>query len=82
MANTDTKSVVTRAGPRKRTKVDELTNKLERAKTAIVTDYRGLTVEQLHVAEYGERCPHGAEVVFPREGFDVGVDIHQRGHRV
>jgi large subunit ribosomal protein L10 len=36
-----------RAGPRKRERVDELAEKLGRATSAIVTDYRGLTVKQL-----------------------------------
>jgi large subunit ribosomal protein L10 len=36
-----------RAGPRKVAQVAELTEKLERATSAIVTDYRGLTVKQL-----------------------------------
>jgi len=36
-----------RAGPRKRERVDGLTEKLGRATSAIVTDYRGLTVRQL-----------------------------------
>jgi large subunit ribosomal protein L10 len=36
-----------RAGPRKMAAVAELTDKLGRATSAIVTDYRGLTVKQL-----------------------------------
>jgi large subunit ribosomal protein L10 len=36
-----------RAGPRKVTAVAELSEKLSRATSAIVTDYRGLTVKQL-----------------------------------
>ncbi|HZS16139.1 MAG TPA: 50S ribosomal protein L10 [Candidatus Dormibacteraeota bacterium] len=36
-----------RAGPRKVTQVTELTDRLSRATSAIVTDYRGLTVKQL-----------------------------------
>jgi len=37
----------TRAGPRKVEAVDELRDKLGRATSAIITDYRGLTVKQL-----------------------------------
>jgi large subunit ribosomal protein L10 len=37
----------TRAGPRKREAVERLTDKLSRATSAVVTDYRGLTVAQL-----------------------------------
>jgi large subunit ribosomal protein L10 len=36
-----------RAGPRKRATVESLAEKLGRATSAIVTDYRGLTVKQL-----------------------------------
>ena len=36
-----------RAGPRKREAVERLTDKLSRATSAVVTDYRGLTVHQL-----------------------------------
>ena len=36
-----------RAGPRKRETVDSLAEKLGRATSAVVTDYRGLTVKQL-----------------------------------
>jgi large subunit ribosomal protein L10 len=36
-----------RAGPRKVAQVEELTEKLGRATSAIVTDYRGLTVKQI-----------------------------------
>jgi large subunit ribosomal protein L10 len=36
-----------RAGPRKVSQVGELTEKLTKATSAIVTDYRGLTVKQL-----------------------------------
>jgi large subunit ribosomal protein L10 len=39
--------VPARAGPRKFDTVERLTHKLERATSAIVTDYRGLTVAQL-----------------------------------
>ena len=38
---------VTRAGPRKHEAVAGLTDRLSRATSAIVTDYRGLTVKQL-----------------------------------
>ncbi len=37
----------TRASPRKREVVEQLTDKLSRATSAVVTDYRGLTVAQL-----------------------------------
>ena len=37
----------TRAGPRKYEAVERLTEKLSRATSAVVTDYRGLTVHQL-----------------------------------
>jgi large subunit ribosomal protein L10 len=37
----------TRASPRKRQAVEKLTDKLSRATSAVVTDYRGLTVHQL-----------------------------------
>jgi large subunit ribosomal protein L10 len=37
----------THAGPRKREAVERLTDKLSRATSAVVTDYRGLTVAQL-----------------------------------
>ncbi len=37
----------TRAGPRKREAVERLTGMLSRATSAVVTDYRGLTVAQL-----------------------------------
>ena len=37
----------TRAGPRKRETVERLRTVLSRATTAVVTDYRGLTVKQL-----------------------------------
>lgn len=36
-----------RAGPRKREAVAQLTDRLSRATSAVVTDYRGLTVKQL-----------------------------------
>ena len=39
--------VESRAGPRKREMVAELVEKLGRATSAVVTDYRGLTVKQL-----------------------------------
>ncbi|MGI8848349.1 MAG: 50S ribosomal protein L10 [Candidatus Dormibacteria bacterium] len=48
MANaTVTEPEVVRAGPRKHEAVASLTEKLGRATSAIVTDYRGLTVAQL-----------------------------------
>ena len=37
----------TRAGPRKHESVAKLTDKLSRATSAVITDYRGLTVAQL-----------------------------------
>jgi large subunit ribosomal protein L10 len=37
----------TRASPRKREAVERLTDKMRRATSAVVTDYRGLTVAQL-----------------------------------
>ena len=37
----------TRASPKKRDTVERLTDKLSRATSAVVTDYRGLTVHQL-----------------------------------
>ncbi|MFN2450974.1 MAG: 50S ribosomal protein L10 [Candidatus Dormibacteria bacterium] len=36
-----------RAGPRKREAITDLTERLSRATSAVVTDYRGLTVKQL-----------------------------------
>ena len=36
-----------RAGPRKKEMVEELTEKFSRATSAVITDYRGLTVKQL-----------------------------------
>ena len=48
MAATSTgKAEVTRAGSRKVAAVTQLTEMLSRATSAVVTDYRGLTVKQL-----------------------------------
>ena len=47
MADTAVADAPVRAGPRKQEAVAELTDKLSRATSAIVTDYRGLTVSQL-----------------------------------
>src|SRR3984893_13879146 len=48
MAATSTgKAEVTRAGTRKVAAVTNLTERLSRATSAVVTDYRGLTVRQL-----------------------------------
>ena len=44
-----------RAGPRKHTQVAELRARLERATSAVVTDYRGLTVKQLEELRAGLR---------------------------
>lgn len=52
----------TRAGPRKHEAVAELTEKLSRATSAIVTDYRGLTVKQLQELRTSLR-PDGIEYV-------------------
>ncbi len=46
-ATTAAAEVESRAGQRKRDSVAELTEKLGRATSAVVTDYRGLTVKQL-----------------------------------
>src|ERR1700688_2472290 len=47
MAGTTDKPPVTRAGSRKVASVTQLTEMLSRATSAVVTDYRGLTVRQL-----------------------------------
>jgi large subunit ribosomal protein L10 len=44
---TDTGEAPVRAGPRKREAVAELTDRLSRATSAVLTDYRGLSVKQL-----------------------------------
>lgn len=46
-SNATAAEVESRAGPRKRAMVSELVEKLERATSAVITDYRGLTVKQL-----------------------------------
>ena len=47
MATSTGKTEVTRAGARKVASVTHLTELLSRATSAVVTDYRGLTVRQL-----------------------------------
>lgn len=47
MASPGASTVGTRAGPRKHEMVARLTEKLSRSTSAVVTDYRGLTVAQL-----------------------------------
>jgi large subunit ribosomal protein L10 len=47
MATTNDGAPVTRAGPRKQEAVARLTDQLARATSAVVTDYRGLSVKQL-----------------------------------
>ena len=54
--------VETRAGPRKHEMVAELTEKLSRATSAVVTDYRGLTVKQLEELR-GQLRAQGIEYV-------------------
>jgi large subunit ribosomal protein L10 len=52
----------TRASPRKREAVERLTDKLSRATSAVVTDYRGLTVAQLEELR-GELRSQGVDYV-------------------
>src|ERR1035437_600659 len=47
MADTAATQSGTRVGPRKHEAVERLSEKLSRATSAVVTDYRGLTVHQL-----------------------------------
>ena len=47
MAQSVATESVSRAGPKKLDAVERLTDKLSRATSAVVTDYRGLTVKQL-----------------------------------
>ena len=47
MTTTDGEPAVTRAGPRKKESVAHLAELLNRATSAVVTDYRGLKVKQL-----------------------------------
>ncbi len=48
-ATTPSAGVKGRAGPRKHKLVAELTDRLSRATSVVVTDYRGITVKQLEV---------------------------------
>ena len=68
-----------RAGPRKREMVAELADKLGRATSAVITDYRGLTVKELEELR-GSLRKEGVDYVVAkntlarRAAADAGVD--------
>ena len=71
MATKTVAEVESRAGPRKRDQVASLTEKLSRATSAVVADYRGLTVKQIEELR----------TILRKDGIEFVVDKHTLARR-